>query len=57
MKEEKVNQNSWPENSSDASKESREESGDDEAVELIFVGHESSPYLREETGDECPEND
>jgi len=57
VKEEKVNQNSWPKNSSDAPKESREKSGDDEAVELIFMGHESTPYLREETGDQCPEYD
>jgi len=57
VEEEKVNQNSWAKDSSNTSEEPGEESGNDEAVELIFVDHQSSPYLCEEAGNQCPEYD
>jgi hypothetical protein len=57
VEEEKINQNSWAKDSSNTTEEPGEESGDDEAVELIFVDHQSSPYLCEEAGNQCPEYD
>lgn len=48
VKEKKIDQHSWPKDSGDTSEESGEETRDDEAVELIFVNHKSSPYLCEQ---------
>ncbi len=57
MKEKEVNQDSRTKNSCNTSEESGEESRDDEAVELIFMGHLCTPNLSEEAGNQCPEYD
>jgi hypothetical protein len=57
VKKEEVNQNSRSKDSSYTPEESREEARDNEAVELVFVDHESSPYLCEETSNQCPKYD
>jgi hypothetical protein len=57
MKEEEVNQNSRSKNSSHTPEESGEEARDNEAVELVCVDHESSPYLSEKTSNQCPKYD
>lgn len=56
VQEKEVNEDSWTEDTSDTSKESREESRDDETVELILVGHLSCPDLGKKTCSQSPED-
>jgi len=57
VEEEEVNQNPWAEDSSNTTEEPGEESGDNKAVELVLVDHQSSPYLCEEARNQGPEYD
>lgn len=56
MKEEEVDEDSRTQDSGNTSEESREESRDDEGIELVLMDHESSPYLCEETSNQCPKD-
>jgi hypothetical protein len=55
VKKEEVNQHTRTKDSSDTAEKAGEESGDNEAVELILVDHLGSPHLCEETSNQCPE--